>query len=281
MRRGRGEAPPEAALGDSRRREVWLSGPVRWALRPGAVRGAGGADGERLDALERMAGGVAHEFNNLLMAIEAQCALLEEGPPGREDPTEAAREIRRSVSRAAALTRQLLIFSRRQPVSPRRLDLNDVIRRLEPWLQRALGTRFGLDLRLTPAPALICADACLLEQVLVNLVLNAREAMEQSGQVVVETRHVDGELGSRRGPDTGQRWVCLSVADTGVGIRPELHGRIFEPFFTTKEAGQGCGLGLAAALGIVRASGGHIEVSSEPGQGAAFTVYLPRVDPEP
>ncbi|HHN75354.1 MAG TPA: hypothetical protein ENK10_09025 [Acidobacteria bacterium] len=265
-------------MGDSHRREVWFSGPARWTLRSETAErvGLGRGEGERLDALERMAGGVAHEFNNLLMAIEAQCALLEEGPAGAVDPTEVAMEVRRSISRAAALTRQLLIFSRRQPASPRRLDLNAVIQRLEPWLRRILGVGFGLDLNLAAGPLPVVADECLLEQVLVNLVLNAREAMDGSGEVKVETLEVDGEEGA-----AGGHWVGLSVADTGVGIRPELQGRIFEPFFTTKAVGQGCGLGLAAVQGIVRAAGGHVEVASEPGRGAAFTVFLPHADHQP
>ncbi len=228
---------------------------------------------QRLEALGGLAGGIAHDFNNLLTAITgyAEIALSGLGPeePARND----IEEIRHAAGRAAALTSQLLAFGRRQVLRPETVDLNDVVLAVDPLLRRLLGADVELVTLLGEGLAPVSADRGQLEQVLVNLAVNARDAMPAGGTLAIATTDVtlaDGEL------PPGD-YVRLSVADTGIGIPSGLRDRIFEPFFTTKEAGEGSGLGLATVYGIVSQSSGAIGVESKPGR-TVFTVHLPRAE---
>jgi two-component system cell cycle sensor histidine kinase/response regulator CckA len=224
---------------------------------------------QKLEAVGRLAGGVAHDFNNLLTVIATYCdlALARLAP---DDPVhEMVRAIRGSGRRAAMLTRQLLAFSRRTVVSPVVLDLNELLLDREELLRRVVGEDVALVLRLDAAPCPISADPTQLEQVLLNLVLNARDAMLAGGNVTVSTRN----LGP---PRADAPEILLTVEDTGIGMPEETRARVFEPFFTTKEVGRGSGLGLPVVFGIVQQSGGRIELESEPGQGATFRIFLPR-----
>jgi two-component system, cell cycle sensor histidine kinase and response regulator CckA len=235
---------------------------------------------QKLEAVGQLAGGVAHEFNNLLMAILASAELLLEetaGQPGRED----AEIIREAATRAATLTRQLLDFSRQHPVHLRPIDVNTVVRDTGRLLRRILGEGITLALELEPALGEVLADPSQLEQAVVNLVVNARDAMPRGGRLTLRTRHVvvdeaeaRGHRGLRPGGDAGM-YMAIAVEDTGVGIAPELQHRLFEPFFSTKPVGQGSGLGLATVYGIVEQWGGWIDIQSAPGAGTTVTLYLP------
>jgi two-component system, cell cycle sensor histidine kinase and response regulator CckA len=222
---------------------------------------------QRLEAVERLAGGIAHDFNNLLTGILSYSDLilqeLRPNDPLRKD----VEQIRDAGQRAAGLTRQLLAFSRRQLLRPRVVSLNATVTELGPMLQRLLGTDVTLEAELDPELGSVFVDPAQLEQTLVNLTLNARDAMPSGGQVLIGTSNVELEGGA---------YVALSVSDTGVGIEPEIQPRIFEPFFTTKRGGGGRGLGLATVHGAVEQSGGRIWVDTAPGQGSTFTIYLPR-----
>jgi two-component system cell cycle sensor histidine kinase/response regulator CckA len=237
---------------------------------------------QRLESIGRLAGGVAHDFNNLLTAIGgyAEFALRR----ARHDPRLAAdlEEIRRATDRATALTRQLLAFSRKQILAPKVLDVNTVVREMAPLLGRMIGENIALETRLAPALGAVRADPGQLEQVIMNLVVNARDAMPSGGRLVIETGAAelcDDRATALSGASSG-RYVMLAVADTGVGIAAGAREHLFEPFFTTKE-GKGTGLGLATVYGIVRQSGGTIRVASEPGRGARFEVLLPLVEERP
>ena len=232
---------------------------------------------QRMEAIGRLAGGIAHSFNNLLAAIAFQCELLcdeiEEGDKRRAH----VEEIQRAQERAATLARQLLAFGRKQVLQPRKLLLDGVIRDMEPMLRRLIGEHIRLETRLGTADGAVHADLGQLEQVILNLVVNARDAMPDGGTLSLATEAVEvrkpDEAGGELPPG---RYLQLSVTDTGVGIPPEVKERLFEPFFTTKERGQGTGLGLATVHGIVHQSGGHIRAESDEGQGARFTVLLPQ-----
>jgi two-component system, cell cycle sensor histidine kinase and response regulator CckA len=233
---------------------------------------------QRMDAIGQLAGGVAHDFNNLLTVIQGNGALLrEEDEPLSAQQREALDELLQAAERAAALTRQLLTFSRRQRIEARALDLNAVVRDLCNMLQRLLGEDVRLQLELAPAALAIRADPSLLEQVLVNLAVNARDAMPSGGRLLVETRQVlIGPDDASAGPDAKPGpHALLRVADGGAGILPEHLPHIFEPFFTTKEVGKGTGLGLATVFGIVREHGGWVRVASELGRGTRFDVFIP------
>ena len=236
---------------------------------------------QKMEAVGRLAGGVAHDFNNLLTAIGGYSDLLladlAQGDPRRSD----VEEIRKATQRAAALTRQLLAFSRRQVLQPRVLDLNVVVAGAEKLLRRVIGEDVRLVTRLDPALGAVRADAGQIEQVVMNLAVNARDAMRGGGTLTIATANV--EIGAvlrtdEQAPMPAGRYVELRVSDTGVGIDPEIRRHIFEPFFTTREKGKGTGLGLATVYGIVKQSGGFIWVDSEPGLGATFTVDLPLVE---
>jgi len=232
----------------------------------------------RLETLGRVAGSVAHDFNNLLTAIAgfAELALqnLRHGDPAARDVC----EIRRAASRAAALTRQILTFARWRPCARRAIDLNAVVEGLEGLLRRLI--REDIDLRLLLAPSLdpVGADPAQVEQVVMNLCLNARDAMPEGGRLAIETSNVtiDAEHAARLDGLRPGRHARLVVTDTGTGMTEEVRARAFEPFFTTKEECKGTGLGLATVREIIRECGGHISVESEPGRGTTFTILLPR-----
>jgi len=232
---------------------------------------------QKMEAIGQLAGGVAHDFNNILTVILLQTELI----TGRGGLPDAAREgvqqIRAAAERAANLTRQLLLFSRRQVLQARDLDLNDVVSNLAKMLQRILGEDVRLELRLHPAPLMTHADAGMLDQVLMNLAVNARDAMPEGGRLIIETstREISAAEAAVLPDVPPGFYVGLRVSDTGCGIPPEILPRIFEPFFTTKEPGKGTGLGLATVFGIVKQHGGCIQVASEPGRGTTFEVYLP------
>src|SRR5262245_27552371 len=230
----------------------------------------------RLEAVGRLAGGVAHEFNNLLAVITGHSELLLAQPAVQGEARAALEEIKRAGARAAVLTRQLLALSRRQVLAPVVLDLNQLLAGMEELLRRAMGA--DVEVALQPAAGLwpVKADAAQLEQVVLNLALNARDAMPHGGRLTLETRNVAaGAAGRPESLPPGDH-VALAVGDTGTGMDAATRARLFEPFFTTKEEGRGSGLGLAVVHGIVTQSGGHIDVDSRPGGGTTFTVYLPR-----
>jgi PAS domain S-box-containing protein len=224
------------------------------------------AQAQKMETVGRLAGGVAHDFNNLLTVIngysEFLLSELPEGDPNRE----MAQEIHDAGQRASGLTRQLLAFSRRQVVQPVLLDLSDVADQMHKMLQRLIGEDIRLTFDLEPELWRVRADAGQIEQVIMNLVVNARDAMPEGGTLVVTTRNIEGAT-----PE-----VMMAVADTGCGIDDATRARLFEPFFTTKKAGQGTGLGLATVYGIVNQWGGHIDVASTLGHGATFRLYFPR-----
>jgi len=240
-------------------------------------------EAQKLEAIGRLAGGVAHDFNNLLTVILNYAELsMREAPPGGA-LAQGLDELRRAGRRAADLTRQLLAFGRRQVLQPRVLDVNELLVSSETLLKHLL--REDVHVRVFPATSAgsVEADPVQLEQVLMNLVLNARDAMPEGGTVTIETANVeldDAYARAHAGVTPGS-YVCISISDTGHGMDKETLGRVFEPFFTTKEVGRGTGLGLATVLGIVEQSRGHVWVYSEPGQGTTFKVYLPRVDGSP
>jgi two-component system cell cycle sensor histidine kinase/response regulator CckA len=235
---------------------------------------------QKMEAVGRLAGGVAHDFNNLLTVIKGYTELMLEHF-GESDPLRnELDEIRKAADRAAALTRQLLAFSRQQVLAPKVLDLNTVVSNMDKLLRRLLGADIDLQTRLDPQIGRIKADPSQIEQVIMNLAVNARDAMPIGGKLTILTANVDLDEGFVR-EHVGARpgsYVMVSVADTGVGMSEEVRQRIFEPFFTTKEAGKGTGLGLSTVYGIVKQSGGYVWVASELGFGTDFRVYLPRVD---
>jgi len=227
---------------------------------------------QKMEALGRLAGGIAHDFNNLLAGITVNADLLLDGDFLSGDQYEEAMEIRRTTERAAALTRQLHAFSRRQAFRPEVLDVNLVVRELERMLRRLLNARVELTCVLDPRACHVEADRGQLEQAIMNLVVNARDAMPSGGTIVIETRMRAGCAGC----DAASETVTIVVRDTGHGMDAAVQERLFEPFFTTKSAEQGSGLGLATVYGIVQQARGTITVESEPGQGAEFRVTLPR-----
>jgi len=237
------------------------------------------AQAQKMEAVGQLAGGIAHDFNNVLTAIlsTSELILLELGAtdPHRED----LEEIKRSANRAAALTRQLLAYSRRQVLQPRVTDLNTVVANVDRMLRRLLGEQVTLVQSLDPELGRVRADRGQVEQILVNLAMNAGDAMPEGGRLTIATANVS-VIPDDAGPAVDGPYVMLGVSDTGTGMDEATRSRIFEPFFTTKGRGQGTGLGLATVYGIVRQSGGVIRVTSEPGAGATFRIFLPRVEDE-
>jgi PAS domain S-box-containing protein len=232
---------------------------------------------QKMEAIGQLAGGVAHDFNNILTVIHGYGSLLLAAHPDGGDEQDAAREIVGACEKAANLTRQLLAFSRRQVMQPRRVNLNDVVTALARMMHRVLGADVVLELALEPRPLLTRADPGMLDQMLMNLMVNAREAMPGGGRLTIETgeRHVATRVTTESGDLPSGHYVSVRVSDSGHGIHTADLPRIFEPFFTTKEPGKGTGLGLATVFGIVKQHAGNIQVSSTPGNGAVFEILLP------
>ena len=238
---------------------------------------------QKMEAVGQLAGGVAHDFNNLLTSILGYTELALQ-KLRTEDPLHAyLTEARGAGERAASLTRQLLAFSRKQVLEPRPLDLNQVVAAFEELLRRTIGEDIELVTTLASDLGIVQADPGQVDQVLMNLAVNARDAMPGGGRLVIETANFESSVPYERGGVVigPGRYVTVTVADTGHGMDQRTCDRIFEPFFTTKEPGKGIGLGLATVYGIVQQSGGYLWVFSEPGMGTAFTIYLPRIDEVP
>jgi PAS domain S-box-containing protein len=231
---------------------------------------------QKMEAIGQLAGGVAHDFNNILTVIHGHASLLTAS--GLDDTgARSAQQITQAAERAAGLTRQLLTFSRRQLIQPKRLDMNKIVGKMTDMLGRILGEDVTLQLNYSTAPATVEADAGMMEQVLLNLAVNARDAMPRGGQLSIRITVADvNDDHLQRHPEArAGRFVCVSNTDTGTGIPPEILSRIFEPFFTTKEVGKGTGLGLATVYGILKQHKGWVEVESAVGKGATFRIYIP------
>jgi PAS domain S-box-containing protein len=232
---------------------------------------------QKLEAIGQLAGGVAHDFNNILTVIHGHASLLVHEQNVSPGVAKSARQITQAAERAARLTRQLLTFSRRQVIQPRRLEMNELVSNLTMMLGRILGEDIALQLNYLPEKVFVLADSSMIEQVLLNLAVNARDAMPRGGHLAIRISVVNiGAAHLVYHPEASiGKFVCLSAIDNGCGIAPENLRRIFEPFFTTKEVGKGTGLGLATVYGVVKQHQGWIEVESELGKGATFRVYLP------
>ena len=238
------------------------------------------ANRHRLESLGRLAGGIAHDFNNLLGIVLGHARLLTEAQADGSTLKPGLVAIQQAAESAAGLTRQLLAFSRQQVLEPKVLNTNGVLAGIESLIRRLIGEDIQFEIHPALELGRVKADPGQLEQVIMNLAINARDAMPDGGRLVIETRNVeldDAYVREHPGSAAG-RFIAVSVSDTGLGISPEVQPRIFEPFFTTKERGHGTGLGLATVYGIVKQSGGYITLYSEPGMGTSFRIYLPRVD---
>ena len=298
-----GQAMKSGADFSVQNRSIWPDGTVRWLNGSGRillgehnepVRGIGISldvtgrrtleeqfqQAQKMEAIGRLAGGVAHDFNNLLTAILGYCELVLADVSQNDSLRADIMEIQKAGTRAAGLTRQLLAFSRKQIIEPTLLDLNAVVTDIRPMLARLIGEDVQIVLRLRHESALVNADRGQVEQVVMNLAVNARDAMPKGGTLTIETAHVELDeqyalthLAAKPG-----HYVVITVTDTGTGMTPEVKARLFEPFFTTKEPGKGTGLGMATVHGIVTQSGGSVGVYSEVGKGTSFKVYFPRAD---
>jgi PAS domain S-box-containing protein len=239
------------------------------------------AQAQKMEAIGQLAGGVAHDFNNILTVIQGHASLLASSKLG-ELEEKSASQIVQAAGRAAALTRQLLTFSRRQIIQPKRLDMNKIVGNMTNMLGRLLGEDIALQLNYCQAPPIVEADAGMMEQILLNLAVNARDAMPKGGQLAIRitVNDVDEKYLSLHPDARKGNFICINVTDTGTGISPENLPRIFEPFFTTKEIGKGTGLGLATVYGIVKQHQGWIELESHVGRGTTFRIFLPRVNAE-
>ena len=233
----------------------------------------------KMEAIGKLAGGVAHDFNNLVTIITGYSDMLLSRIGPENSTRRELEQIKKAGDRAHSLTRQLLAFSRRQMLQPKVLDLNAVVTNLEPMLQRLIGENIELVIELKPGLGQVKADPGQIEQVIMNLAINARDAMLQGGKLLLQTDNIelDEAYALRHIPTQPGSYVHLAVSDTGCGMDAATQSRIFEPFFTTKEQGKGTGLGLSTVYGIVKQSGGYIWVYSEPGQGTTYKIYLPRV----
>jgi signal transduction histidine kinase/DNA-binding NarL/FixJ family response regulator len=232
---------------------------------------------QKLEAVGQLAAGIAHDFNNLLSVIRSYSGLLMEDRYLTASSLEAIREVDSAAERAANLTRQLLTFSRRQIIQPEYLDLGEVVGQVGKLLQRVLGETVRMEIESAAKLPYVLADRGMMEQIILNLAVNARDAMAQGGTVKIRSVAVEfsEEEARRTAGSRAGRFASVSVTDNGCGIAPEILPRVFEPFFTTKEVGKGTGLGLATVYGILRQHEGWIDVKSEPGRGSTFTVYLP------
>ena len=235
---------------------------------------------QKVEAIGRLSGGIAHDFNNILGVIIGYTEALQKRMPPENAFRDAIDEIQRAAKRAASLTQQLLAFSRNQVLEPKILDLNAVIRDTQKMLASLMGEHIEIALALSDSLGMVKADRTQLEQVILNLNLNARDAMPEGGKLTIETSNADLEESNPARPAymLPGSYVLLKVTDTGCGMTREVQANIFEPFFTTKEKGKGTGLGLATVYGVVKQTGGYILVDSEPGKGAAFRIYLPLIE---
>ncbi len=233
---------------------------------------------QKMEAVGRLAGGVAHDFNNLLSVIFGHSALLAASAPSRERVRDSVAEINRAAEKAAALTQQLLAFGRRQLLEPRVLDLNSVLAESRSLLRRVIGEQVRLNMLVAPRLRQVNADPGQINQILLNLALNARDAMPEGGELTIETRDVDFDSGfASLHPETRPgSYVLLAVTDTGAGMAPEVRARIFEPFFSTKS--DSTGLGLSVVDGIVSQNGGYLTVATGPSLGTTFSIFLPAVE---
>jgi len=233
---------------------------------------------QKMEAIGRLAGGVAHDFNNLLTVISGYGHMIMRDLPHDDPLHSCVEEVLKAASRATSLTNQLLAFSRRQVIQPKVLDLNALVANMDRMLRRVIGEHIELETVLSPGIGSVKADAGQLEQVIMNLAVNARDAMPEGGRLSIRTSNVDVRRSSRVHTDVRPgSYVRLTVADTGKGMDAEIMVHLFEPFYTSKETGKGTGLGLSTVYGIVKQSGGEIVVESEPGRGAIFNIYLPRI----
>jgi two-component system, cell cycle sensor histidine kinase and response regulator CckA len=234
----------------------------------------------KMEAVGRLSGGIAHDFNNLLGVIIGYSQVLKRALGPNNPLAEHATEIEKAGDRAAALTRQLLAFSRQQILTPTVLNLNDLVADMQKMLPRLIGEDIAVTIAMDPELRSVRADRNQIEQVILNLAVNARDAMPEGGGLRIDTKNVrldDVYARLHPGAKSGE-YVCLTVTDSGSGMDAETLAHIFEPFFTTKEMGKGTGLGLATVYGVVKQSGGYVWVDSEPGKGASFQVFLPRVE---
>ncbi|HLN58800.1 MAG TPA: ATP-binding protein [Thermoanaerobaculia bacterium] len=238
---------------------------------------------QKMEAVGRLAGGVAHDFNNLLTVILGYSDVVSNQLPADHPLRQEVEQIRKAGERAAALTRQLLAFSRTQVLLPQLIDVGEIVADIDKMLRRLIGEDVDLVTVCDPRTGRVKADPGQLEQVLMNLAVNARDAMPAGGRLTIETHNVDFDEAGAREHVTAQpgSYVMIEVSDTGSGMDAETKAHIFEPFFTTKEKGKGTGLGLATVYGIVKQSGGFLWVSSEPGRGTTFKICLPRVEEDP
>jgi len=239
---------------------------------------------QRMEVVGRLAGGIAHDFNNVLTVIMGSAQMILRNVPPEHPAKVNAEDIHKAATRAASLTRQLLAYSRRQVLKPQVLDAGAVVAEMEGMLRQLLGAGIEIVTVRTAAAARVKVDLGQLQQVLLNLVINAGDAMPGGGILTIEVAEAELDAlyaSGRSAAFTPGRYVRLAVSDTGCGMDAETRARVFDPFFTTKAPGKGTGLGLATVYGIVQQSGGHIDVRSEPGCGATFEIYLPRVDEAP
>jgi len=237
---------------------------------------------QKMEAIGLLAGGIAHDFNNLLMVILCNCDLVLARAKNDDPLKEDIVEIKNSAKRAAELTRQLLAFSRKQVLKPQVIDMNSVVGDLHKMINRLIGEKINLNTLLFPDLGLVRSDRGQLDQVIMNLVVNARDAMPDGGKLTIETGnvHLDDKYSKKYSKIKPGNYVMMAVTDTGTGMSRETVDKIFEPFFTTKGVGKGTGLGLSTVYGIIKQSNGYIYCYSEPGKGTTFKIYLPLVEEE-